>query len=194
VSDWTDAWQEVVDSVGRDFSDGVVRYGAAPVEAESIRRYLEPLELDCALHYDAGVARAHGYSGIVAPYTAGPCWAIPAMWRPGDGPLFTDEARDAQPTRTPINNTNFPLGPPTSGFFATDLEFEFERPVVVGERVGRRGHRLLACTPKQTAVGRGAFMVWESELIVGQGEVVARMRAGVYAYQPHDTADAGAGS
>jgi acyl dehydratase len=65
------------------------------------------------------------------------------------------------------------------------MELDFIRPVVAGERLGRRGYRLLACTPKETAVGRGAFLKWESEIVDEQGEVVMRMRAGTYAYQPH---------
>ena len=61
---------------------------------------------------------------------------------------------------------------------------EFLRPVTVGERVGRRGQRLISCTPKQTSMGRGAFMTWESELVTDRGEVVARVRTGTYAYNP----------
>jgi acyl dehydratase len=185
VSDWKRDWQEVIDAAGQDFSDGKVHYGADAVEASAIRRYLEPLEFDCALHYDAGAAREHGYPDIIAPYTATMSWAMPAMWSPGDPPLFTDNARDAQPARSPINNQRFPLGPRTTGFFATDIELDFVRPVTLGERLGRRGHRLLSCTPKETAVGRGAFMKWESEVVDANGEVVMRMRTGTYAYHPH---------
>ena len=58
------------------------------------------------------------------------------------------------------------------------------RPVTVGERVGRRGQRLISCTPKQTSMGRGAFLTWESELVTEPGEVVARVRTGTYAYNP----------
>lgn len=60
MSDWKQDWQEVIDAVGQDFSDGQVHYGADAVEASAIRRYLEPLELDCALHHDAATAREHG--------------------------------------------------------------------------------------------------------------------------------------
>jgi hypothetical protein len=189
MSDWTAEWQEVVDAVGRDFGDGRTRYGADPIERSTIRRYLEPLEFDCALHYDPEAAQAHGYPDVIAPYTAALSWSIPAMWSPGDPPLFTDPGRDAQPRRTPINNQGFPLGPRTTGFFATDIEFDFIRPLAVGERLGRRGSRLVSCTPKETAVGRGAFLVWESEMVDETGEVVMRMRTGTYAYQPREAAE-----
>ena len=184
MSDWTQEWQEVIDAAGQDFSDGQVHYGADVVEASAIRRFLEPLEFDCALHYDAGIARQHGYPDIIAPYTATMSWAVPAIWTPGDPPIFTDDARDAQPAPSPINNQGFPLGPRTTGYFATDIELDFIRPVTLGERLGRRGYRLLSCTPKETAVGRGAFMTWECEIVDAGGDVVMRMRTGTYAYQP----------
>jgi N-terminal half of MaoC dehydratase len=193
MTDWTADWQEVVEAVGRDFSDGAVHYGPDRVEAGAIRRYLEPLELDCPLHHDPAVAREHGFEDVIAPYTSLSSWAIPAMWQPGDAKLFADAGRDAQPTRTPINNQDFPLGPPTTGFFATDLQYEFVRPVTVGERIGRRGHRLVSCTPKETAVGRGAFLVWASEFVDDAGDVVARMQYGTFAYQPHERIEDAAG-
>ena len=190
MTSWTDEWQEVVDAVGQDFSDGQTHYGADRVEQSIVRRFCEPLEFGCALHYDADVARQHGYSDVISPYTATLSWAIPAMWEPGDDPIFTSDDRNAQPARTPINNQGFPLGPRTSGFFATDVQIDFIRPVALGERVGRRGHKLVSCTPKETAVGRGAFMVWESEIVDEAGAVVVRMRTGTYAYQPHPTEQA----
>jgi hypothetical protein len=107
------------------------------------------------------------------------------MWRPGEPALYADPDPDAQPVRSPINNEDMPLGPRTTGFFATDLSIEFIRPLVAGERVGRRGRRLVSCTPKETKMGRGAFLTWESELVTDSGEVIARLRNGTYAYNPH---------
>lgn len=187
MSDWQDEWRDVIVAVGTEFDTGEPRYGADPAEGSVIRRYLEPLEFDCPLHYDAEVARAHGYDDMIAPYTLALTCSIPAMWHPGDPPLFVDDDRDAQPARTPINNADFPLGPRTTGFFATDVEFDFVRPLRIGERVARRGHKLLSCTPKETSVGRGAFTTWESEIIDEAGDVVVRMRVGTYAYVPHES-------
>lgn len=183
--DWRRAWGGMTAAVGRDFSDGAVTYGADPVAVSDIRRFLEPLEFDCPLHYDREAAQAAGFADVTLPYTAVMTWSIPAMWSPGDPPLFDDDSRDAQPARSPINNADPGPAPPTSGFFATDLEMDFLRPVVAGERVARRGRKLLSCTPKETSVGRGAFLNWESEFTNGRGEVIARMRTGTYAYQPH---------
>jgi hypothetical protein len=186
---WKDDWQEVIDAIGTDFLDGEVTWGADPVEPGAIRRYLEPLELDCALHTDPEVAAAAGHSNVVMPVTGVIAWTIPAAWRPGEV-LFDSDDRDAQPVHSAINNADMPIGPRTTGFFGTDIELDFEREVTAGERLGRRGKRLLSCTPKETGVGRGAFMTWESEIVSiggsGVDEVVGRTRIDTYAYVPHD--------
>ncbi|TAM64505.1 MaoC family dehydratase N-terminal domain-containing protein [Mycobacterium sp.] len=182
--DWKVSWADMVALVGQDLSDGTTIWGADRVEAGTIRRYLEPLEIGAAIHYDTGAARAAGYDDIVAPVTSVLSFHLPAMWSPGDAPLFGDDDPDAQPLRTPINNVDTGPAPPTSGFFATDISVDFLRPVVVGERLGIRGKRLLSCAPKETVVGRGAFSTTESEIVSDRGDVVAVMRTGTYAYNP----------
>jgi N-terminal half of MaoC dehydratase len=185
---WQDEWQPLIDAVGRDFGDGTTVWGADVIERGTIRRYVESLEIESALHHDPDVARAHGHRDVIAPYTAGLSFSLPAMWRPGEPTLYDDPDPDAQPARSPINNQDMPLGPRTTGFFATDMSADFVRPLTVGERVGRRGNRLVSCVPKETSMGRGAFLTWESELVTESGEVVARLRNGTYAYNPHPVA------
>ncbi|HEU0102406.1 MAG TPA: MaoC family dehydratase N-terminal domain-containing protein [Mycobacteriales bacterium] len=181
--DWMQAWQPMVDAVGRDFSTGDPVPGADPVERSTIRRWLEPLEFDCALHYDPEVARAYGHPDVIAPYASLLMWTIPAMWSPGQR-LFDSAERNAQPTTSPINDRGLELAPPTTGFFATDMEMDFVRAATVGEHLSERGRVLLSCVPKQTAVGRGAFMTWQSEIVDATGDVLARVRVTLYAYQP----------
>lgn len=190
-TDWKSDWQEVVDAVGRDFLDGATTWGGDPVERGAVRRYLEPLELDCALHTDPEVAAAAGHADTTMPVTGVIAWTIPAAWQPGQV-LFDSDERDAQPVHSAINNADMDLGPRTTGFFGTDIELDFEREVLVGEHLGRRGKTLLSCTPKETGVGRGAFMTWESEIVSRpadrpevEPEVVGRIRIGTYAYVPH---------
>ncbi len=183
--DWQAAWQPVVDAVGRDFQPDETIWGADPVERGAVRRYLEPLEFDCALHTDEQVAQSHGHATTTMPATGVIAWTIPAAWRPGET-LFDSADRDAQPVQSAINNADMELGPKTTGFFGTDIEVDFVRPVLVGERLGRRGKTLVSCTPKQTGVGRGAFMTWQSDVVSDRGDVVARIRIGTYAYVPHE--------
>jgi hypothetical protein len=187
--DWVVAWDAMVALVGTDLSNGEVRWGADAVEPGTIRRYLEPIELGCAIHYDADAARAAGYDDIVAPSTAVLMYTIPPMWSPEDPTLFDSADRNAQPARSPINNADPGPAPRTTGFFATDIELDFLRPVVVAERLGTRGRKLLSCVPKETRVGLGAFCTFESQIVSDRGDVVARMRTSTYAYDPYPMAD-----
>lgn len=180
---WKAKWQGALSALGQDFSDGEITWGADRIEPGIIRRYNEVLEFDSALHFDAEFSRAQGYEDIQAPATAS--FSIPPMWRPGEPPIFDDAARDAQPARSPINSFSSGPIPKTLGFFATDIEMEWLRPVYVGERVGNRGHKLVACDLKETSVGRGAFLTFESEMVSDRGDVVALRRVGVYSYDPH---------
>lgn len=183
TQDWVAQWQPLIDQVGEDLSDSEVTWGAERVEPGGIRRLLEVLEFDCVLHRDPDAARASGFDDVTLPYTGVLSWTIPAMWEPG-GTLFDSADRDAQPVSSPISTPPLPGAPPTSGFFATGMDIDFLRPVVVGERIGRRGFRLVSCVPKETKVGRGAFITRESEIVSDRGDVVALVRIGTYSYQP----------
>lgn len=183
-SDWTAAWQPMVAAVGTQFDPGPHEFTADVIEAGAVRRYLEPLEFDCALHHDREAARALGYPEIVVPTSAIPTFALAPMWRPGET-LFDSAERNAQPAKTPISGVRTDLEPATTGFFATNYDVEYLQPVVVGDRLLRRGARLVACLPKETKVGRGAFLTWESEIVNQRLEVVARLQTTYFRYNPH---------
>lgn len=184
---WVRDWDPVVAAVGQDFAPGEVAWGADVVERGAIRRFLEPLEFDCALHTDPEVAAAHGHADVTMPASGVIAWTLPPTWVPGET-LFDSDDRDSQPVRSAIAGPGLEIGPPTTGFFGTDVELDFLREVVAGERIGRRGRRLVSCRPKETGVGRGAFLVWESDVVSDRGDVVARFRVGSYAYVPKEDA------
>jgi hypothetical protein len=184
--DWVAAWKPMIDAIGRDFGGEPVE-GADDVERGLIRRFCEPLELDCPIHYDDEAARSAGYDGIVAPVSTVLMFSIPPMWSPGDEPVFTTAGRDDQPARSPIKPPVVDVAPPTTGYFATDMEFDFLADLKVGDRLTRVGNTLLSCEPKETRVGRGAFTKWQSEMRNQHGEVVVRMRTGLYLYNGFET-------
>ncbi|MCX8497077.1 MAG: MaoC family dehydratase N-terminal domain-containing protein [Akkermansiaceae bacterium] len=186
-NDWKAAWQPLMDAVGQDFSEGRVVNGADVVTAATIRRYLEPLEFDCPLHYDADVAKEFGYDDVIAPNTSIQTFSLPPMWAPGQT-IFENVDRNAQPATTAIAGFKSPLEPPTTGFFATDYEAEYLLPVTVGDRLYRHGAKLVNCLPKETKVGRGAFLTWEMEIRNQRNEVVARTRSTWLRYNPHEAA------
>ena len=186
---WKEDWQRLVDAVGTDFGAEIVWEGADEIDHSSLRRYLEPLEFDCPLHVDDAAARAQGYPSRIAPYSSLLTYTVPSMWRPGERPLFADADRDGQPARSPLRNPPTGLEPATEGYFATDLELELERPLLVGDRLHRVGNKLLACVPKETRVGRGAFTTWENEIRNSGEDVVARMTISRFSYTPTNNAD-----
>jgi acyl dehydratase len=173
----------MIAAVGSDLAQGASVQGADPIERSTIRRYLEPLEFDCALHYDPAVAAQYGYPEVTAPYTSVLTYTIAAMWQPG-GRLFDSHDRDAQPVSSPINGDDLRIAPEITGFFATDIELDFIRPPVVGDHLSKRGNVLLSCVPKWISVGRGAFMTLESEVVNQHGDLVAKIRNTLFAYEP----------
>lgn len=179
----------MVEAVGTDFGDGLDHEGPDAVEAGALRKFAEPLEFGCPLHHDQELAARLGYRGVVAPVSSIVTFTIPPVWRAGDGPAFTSAGRDAQPASQATGPRLTGLEPRTSGFFAADLEADFVTPVVVGDRLSRRGNLLVSCVPKQTSVGRGAFLVWQSEVRNQDGELVARLRSTTYSYVPHAEAE-----
>jgi len=184
--DWKQAWQPLIDAVGTDFGGTAEIWGADEVERSTIRRFLEPLEFDCPLHYDKATALSYGYSDIVAPYSSMLSYTLPAMWQPGQH-IWTSAERDAQPAHSHVamsDNAVQKLMPPSPGFFATDIEIDYLQPVVVGDRLRMMGRKLLSCVPKETSVGRGAFVTWQSEVLNQHGAVVALYRMGLYLMRP----------
>lgn len=180
--DWEKAWQPVIDAVGQDFSEGETRTAADTIEPGQVRRYLEPIEFDCPLHYDPVVAKEHGYDGIIAPYSGLASWTASAIWDPADGVIYDSAERDASPRRRMAAQGRPYPAPPTNAGFATDVEYEYLKPFRVGDRLTTRGRRLVQCLPKETSVGRGAFMITESEVVNQDGELIARARLGNYSY------------
>lgn len=183
-SDWKISWQPVVDAVGTDFDPGRTMVGADEITAATIRRYLEPLEFDCALFYDPEVAHRYGYKDVVAPNTSVQSLSLPAVWSPGQV-IFTSGERNAQPAVGALSGPKAPMEPSTTGYFATDYEVEYFFPVTAGDRLHRRGAKLVGCSPRETKVGRGAFLVWETDICNQLDDVVARTRTTWFRYNPH---------
>lgn len=181
---WQAVWRPVIEAVGAALDDVEPDFGADVIEAGAVRRYLEPLEFDCALHNDPDVARRYGHPDVIAPYTALSTFALPPMRRPGEV-LFASAEASAQPVRSVLKSSFPDYFPPFTASFATDLEIDFIRPARLGERLRRQNRRLLACEPKATRVGRGAFLTIGSQIANQAGEVLAILKNGSYLYTPH---------
>lgn len=184
--DWKTGWQRMIDAIGTDFGGPSVE-GADAIERSLIRRFVEPLEFDCPLHLDSDVARQHGFSDVVAPISSLIMFALPPLWSAGDPPLFASDDRDVEPDVPFLGSPETGLEPPTSGYFGTETYIEQHQPVSVGDRLSRVGRRLVACEPKKTSVGIGAFTTIEEEIRNQHGDLVATLRCVHFSYSPHPT-------
>ena len=183
---WQQAWDITAAAIGTD-------YGAEPeeaveaVEAATIRRFCEPLEFDCPLHHDPSVARAHGYRDLLAPWSGiSQTFSRRGHWRPGMSTRYPAADPDAVILDTELGVDPEPPGPPYTATFATDIEIEYHAPVSVGDRLTRSGRRLVAVVPRETRVGRGAFLTFESRLHNQRGELVTVQRNGSLRYTPRE--------
>ncbi len=188
ADDWQQDWQQTINVIGQDFSGGIQSTAVDEIEKSSVRRFLEAVELDCPLHYDADVAQQHGYRNILAPVSGiSQTWIDTALWRPGLGSRYPSNHPHVDVPREPVAEAPKPPAPPTTVGFATDIEIEYFEPPVVGDRLTVRGRKLISCTPRETRVGRGAFTVWEREVVNQNGDRVALLRNGGYAYIPFES-------
>ncbi len=195
---WVRDWDPLVARIGQDLFHlpehrgwgsprGEVIWGAEPIEAGTLRRWLEPLEYDDPIHHDRAAAIAAGHADIVVPVTALISFCFPPIWAPGGPPAFTSDGPDDQPGADAEGGAfaGFTVAPPGyTGYFGTDFEYEVIRPAVVGDWIGRHGSALLEVTPKRTGVGRGAFLRWEVEFVTRAMEPIARYRAQMFVYAP----------
>lgn len=180
--DWIRAWDHAVSLIGTDVRPDYIERGADDLERSVIRRYLEPLEFDCPLHYDRNAAREAGFDDIIAPYSGYQTWTSPALWEPGEAAYYTTDNRDAQPT---FREHPFPrLGPATTAMVATDIETEFFEPFLLNDRPYKQGSVLVNCTPKETSVGRGAFVTWQSDLRSRDHRLLGQTRTSLLYYVP----------
>jgi len=149
TSDLQARWQAVCDSIGTDYGPNPTAQGADAIEPGGIRRYLESLEFDCALHFDCDAARSAGHTDIIAPYTSVQTFSLPPIWVPGEE-AYSDPGRDSVPAAKRLPTPFVPGAPPTSAWFAASLDADYVRPPRIGDRLSRRGMKLLSCAPKRT--------------------------------------------
>jgi acyl dehydratase len=157
--------------------------GADAVSLGDIRRRLEVLAWDCALHYDEAVAQAHGYRTIVAPASMYMTWAMPRYWEPGM-PRPASLQHRYMPDLPMVMN----LPGEGAGLFDTDFEVRYHQPVYPGDRICGSS-RIISITRKRLSVGAGAFIVVESTFTNQNDDVVAVDRVTLFRYEPEGQPD-----
>jgi 3-methylfumaryl-CoA hydratase len=150
--------------------------GADDVSRNDIRRKLEAYCFDCPLHYDDGVAHAHGYRGLVSPVAMTPLWAMPAYWSPGQPVAFAPGLRENPGGIRTDLPVVFPRGVNTA------TEWEYFEPLYPGDAL-HGNWRLVEVKPRETRLGEGVFLTVETTILKRSGELVAKNRNVNYRYR-----------
>ena len=151
--------------------------GVDDVTRSDIRRKLEVYCADCPIHYDADVARAHGYRGIVAPVGLTALWAMPAYWTPGEPILFRPGVREQSGgIRTEIPIT-------FQGGVNAAASWEYFEPLYIGDRL-RGNWRLIEIKPHISRLGEGVMLTVEASIFKQTGELVAKNQNTHYRFTP----------
>lgn len=151
--------------------------GVDEVTQNDIRHKLEVYCFDCPLHWDAAVARAHGYRTLVAPLAMTSLWAVPPYWSPGEPPPWAPGLKERNGTRRLEAPEPFPRG------FNAGHEWEAFEPLYPGDRL-HGTTKLAKIEPKTTRLGDGVFITYETRLFKQTGELVLLTRSTTYRYEP----------
>jgi len=149
--------------------------GVDEVTRSDIRRKLEVFCFDCPIFTSDAAAQAHGYRMATAPLAMIPLWALPAYWSPGDAPIFGP----GLPEKDGTARSTMTL-PWKNGLNASS-EVEFFEPVYPGDRLTSI-YKLVQVTPKNTRLGAGAFLTFETIISKQSGERVAVRRNTSFRY------------
>ncbi|HZT06123.1 MAG TPA: MaoC family dehydratase N-terminal domain-containing protein [Chloroflexota bacterium] len=152
--------------------------GVDEVTLNDIRRKLEVYCFDCPLHYDAEVARAHGYRTVVAPVSMTGLWGVSPYWTPGEPPPFAPGLRERNGTRRRLE-----VPEPFSRGFNASSEWEAFEPLYPGDRL-RMSTALIMIEPKTTRLGDGVFITSETRTYKHSGELVLVSRSTGFRYDP----------
>lgn len=149
---------------------------ADALERGDIRRKLEEYCSYCPIHYDDAVARAHGYSSVVAPATLAPLLANPGYWHPGDPLFFAPDA--------PYHGgwLHMDLPNPYPNTVNATSQWEYHEPLYPGDKL--HGEWAVAeIKPRTTRLGEGIFLTYEINLWKQTDELVAVNRNTIFSYE-----------
>ena len=169
--------EEVEKWIGRELTTIV---GGDEATSSDIRRRLEVYGFDCPLHYDPEVAKQHGYRDITAPATMVITFSLPTYWEPGDPGPHSGE----NPLMPLFSVADLPSHG-TRGI-VTDVDVEYLEPVYPGDRISCAA-TMTKVVPKQTRIGKGAFITAQTVYRKQTGEVVAIENLTSFSYTPEES-------
>jgi acyl dehydratase len=174
------SFQERLDAlVGKPASEGGPTTGPDPVNQPMIRHWAAAFEDANPVYTDPEAAARSRFGRIVAPPAMLQTWTMPT-------PVITGIAeRGGSPVPTTGRSfmTVFEEGGFT-GTLAVGSEFEFERPLHLGDVISASNVVESISEEKQTRLGPGHFVTWLTTYTDQHGEVVGRQRFRILKFAP----------
>ena len=174
-------------------SSGPPMHARDPVNQAMIRHWVDAMGDDNPVYVDEAAARAHGFSGVIAPPTMLQAWIMRGYRHPEPAPATAGGATSQTPAgpAEPAAIDQLWRLLVDAGFtsvVATDCTQEYVRPLVVGDRLTASSVIEQVSPEKHTALGDGHFVTTRMDYVDQDGEAVATMRFRVLRFRPRRAA------
>jgi acyl dehydratase len=162
--------------------------GPDPVSAISIRMFCEAIGDANPIYVDEAVARAHGHPGQVVPPSLLNSWTMPPLALRGDGTARPNPSELARATivervREDLIQAGY------DAVVATNYEHEYQRYLVVGDRITEHSSLESISEPKQTRLGLGRFVTTLHQFNDASGELVGTQRMRIFVFPRSEPTD-----
>mgnify|MGYP001201315961 FL=1 len=144
-----------------------------PVNVPMIRRWCEAMGEENPIYVDAAAAAAQGFAGPVSPPAMLEVWTMARFRHTGRS------AEDSIPALVLFDEAGY------SGVVATNIEQEYDRYLVEGDRVSYTAVIDEISPEKRTGLGIGHFVTIRYEFTDQNGEPVGRMLFRVLKFKPN---------
>lgn len=158
------------------------------VNQAMIRHWVEAMGDEDPVYVDDEAARAAGFTGVVAPPTMLQAWIMRGYRRSMEveaaraagvaGASGTAEDTALDELFRLLDEAGF------TSVVATDCEQEYERPLVIGDRLRARSTIESVSPEKRTALGPGHFVTTLIDFTDASGATVATMRFRILRFRP----------
>jgi acyl dehydratase len=165
-------------------SAGEPTEGPDAVNQAMIRHWVEAMGDENPVYTDEEAARANGFPGVIAPPTMLQAWIMRGYKATAELAASRAAGRTSQSTH-PSDELMHVLD--EGGFtsvVATNCEQEYNRPIVLGDRLSVASSIESVSPEKHTALGIGHFVTTLLSFTDERGDVVANMRFRILKFRP----------
>ncbi len=165
--------------IGKPIGGSGVSAAPDPVNQPMIRHWAAAFEDANPVYVDPDAAARSRFGQIIAPPPMLQTWtmATPAITGIAERGGAPTETR-GETVLTVLSDAGY------TGTLASNSEFEFVRPVHLGEVITASNVLDSVSEEKQTRLGRGFFVTWVTTYTTAEGDVVGRQHFRVLKFRP----------